>query len=1010
MEYEFLPELFLRAPYYSFARYDMDRLSQVLGDWAFRNALFLASPAFYSMLERKEFDFELLNEKEKYTLYKYYNRMCFRPVPFGSFASFSLLEWGEGSAVKLAGKERAVLHLLPDMGLFAGSGILRDEDLLVRNPTLYRVGREFRFVKSLPDENGHYRFSLEALAAEQLNIALVAQVKKKNPAAGALKEWIRQRTGCSAAAAAEYLDFLVSGQILLWQGTGGVIRDGHNTPEIAIPGWSEFWSAWQHRPWPAVNLLSAAAGQLKQLLPVDAARKSGQYFYGALERKAGGGGPGEPDKTALLAAIKVLQRFSIPATPVSLQQFAADFSERFDLEKVPLLLALDPDTGMGYGNLSAGEHPEGVLDDIPFPQAEAATERLEWTRLHRWLFGLMAAARSQAPYHPVIIREEDLEEPGLPDQKAFRPSTLYIMFRKTADHLLLEQVGSTSGTSVIGRFSAFDEEVLSLCRKLAQQEALAHPELVFADIGQLSDLHTDNINRRQRIYEYEIPVNVYSAIGEEAQLTPDDLLVSVRDGELVLESMRLGKRVIPRLATAYNYHHNELAVFRLLCDLQYQGLHAPVMLSLERFFPGLDFYPRVVFEQTILSLAKWHLDEAALNLLLKDNAGTQQQRIRLFRNRLGLPQWVSLGNNDQQLVFDLGDEPQGGFFINCLRGLKSATLLEYIIPDRSVKTGYKPLAGQFIAFLFHKERSYREITTDKRPEKTKEQRYFLLGTAWLYLKLYCTPESADRILAKVIVPFLKKNRQHIACWFFIRYSYKGHHLRLRFRTDAMPPGQLLAELNSWLKKDGYDRLVKDYTADSYRREMERYSGDLIRMTEEVFCRGSKLVCRFLTLKESGCTELTEFQLGAWTAFGMIACFLTGAAAFTDFTELIMAGFWKEFKGNKALKTALDRKYRLLREELSQLLDGSGKKGILQKTLNPLLQELISGTERVRTAARDLTGTRKSALLADLVHMQMNRTFRTAPRQQEFLVYYCLNKYTLSLIARKKKEHHPGGSA
>jgi hypothetical protein len=114
VSYEFLPELFLRAPYYSFNGYDPERLAEVLATAAFRNAVFLASPAFYLVLEAKGFAFERLGAKEKHTLCKYYNRMCFRPVPFGSFASFSLLCWGSGGAVKLSGDQEAVLHLLPD--------------------------------------------------------------------------------------------------------------------------------------------------------------------------------------------------------------------------------------------------------------------------------------------------------------------------------------------------------------------------------------------------------------------------------------------------------------------------------------------------------------------------------------------------------------------------------------------------------------------------------------------------------------------------------------------------------------------------------------------------------------------------------------------------------------------------------------------------------------------------------------------------------------------------------
>jgi hypothetical protein len=40
------------------------------------------------------------------------------------------------------------------------------------------------------------------------------------------------------------------------------------------------------------------------------------------------------------------------------------------------------------------------------------------------------------------------------------------------------------------------------------------------------------------------------------------------------------------------------------------------------------------------------------------------------------------------------------------------------------------------------------------------------------------------------------------------------------------------------------------------------------------------------------------------------------------------------------------------------------------------------------------------LLADLVHMQLNRIFRTAQRRQELLVCFCLHKFLCSWKARR----------
>ncbi|KIA90917.1 hypothetical protein OC25_23750, partial [Pedobacter kyungheensis] len=129
MVYRFLPEVFLRAPYYSFSGYDLSRLPEVLQQQAFRNAVFLASAGFYRLLEKKEFDFDRLTDKEKHSLFKYYNRMCFRSTPFGSFSSFTLLQWGSGGQVRLSEADESVLHLLPDQAMLRELKNRVDSDL-----------------------------------------------------------------------------------------------------------------------------------------------------------------------------------------------------------------------------------------------------------------------------------------------------------------------------------------------------------------------------------------------------------------------------------------------------------------------------------------------------------------------------------------------------------------------------------------------------------------------------------------------------------------------------------------------------------------------------------------------------------------------------------------------------------------------------------------------------------------------------------------------------------------
>ncbi|MDP9078831.1 MAG: lantibiotic dehydratase [Bacteroidota bacterium] len=997
--YNFLPDLFLRAPYYSFNGYDLDRLPEVLADAHFRNAVYLASPGFYKVLSAKNFDFSRLLEKEKHTLCKYYNRMCFRPVPFGSFASFTLLEWGEGDTVRLAGDEQALLHILPDESLLtahsnyapAPSG----DDLLIKSPTLYPLGREYRYIKTTPDAKGHYQFSIDALPGGQFHRSLLKQFDKGAVKTAALLGFIQKLGSCSAAEAQDYLEFLLAEQLLFPPERRHIIgsRPSAVPPQLAEGAWAQL----RNRPFSEIEPLALTAKRVNQLLPGITQKEEQALFYAALERRQESGGPGPADSEALLMAMEVLQQLALPFSPPGLEQFAKDFSARFDLEKVPLLRALDPDAGIVYGTGSQSGF-EMDFEALRFPEPPAKAPLVDWSETHRLLLRLWGSAQQQGAYAPLIIRPEDLAGLKQEPAKGLPPSTVSVMFRKTGDRLVIDYAGgAAAATALIGRFSAFSAGVHALSRKLAALEQAANPGIAFADLGQLSDSHTDNINRRQQVYPYEIPINVFPALPPENQILPQDLLVSVRGGQVILESVKLKQRVVPRLATAYNHRHNGLSLFRFLADLQYQGLSAGLTFSMEHYFPGFNFYPRVQAGEVIIHLARWHFDETLISGLAGQPAHELPAAMRRFRHEHGLPQRVSMGQTDQQLVFDFGDPREMAFFVTCIRGLKKLTLVEYLLPGRSLKCGNKPLAGQYIAFLSHPTKIYNEGLPLNLSQADK-QRNFLPGDSWLYLKLYCTPESADLLLAEVIRPLVKANRKYITTWFFIRYFDSAHHLRLRFRIAPEHQGRLLANLKKRLDRTGNSELVRDYQGDIYRREMERYGANLIDAVEAAFCAGSELVAHDTAARLAGDGSSPSGLLaGIVPAFRMAKCFFPGTGDLHGFFFLSADRFLKGFAGGNPLKVDLDNNYRRLKKDLEAALTASEipwENASLSANLRSCLEALLG-------QAANHTLAEKQALLVDLIHMQLNRVFPVKQRQQELMVHYFLEKYMASLLARSR---------
>ncbi|MDO3641252.1 lantibiotic dehydratase [Mucilaginibacter sp. L3T2-6] len=958
--YRLYEQAFLRTPVYSFLRYDPERLPELLGTPLFRNAIWLASRSFYAELEKRGFSYKDLTQKQQFTLLKYYNRMCFRPTPFGLFAAFSVVCWGHRDDLRLAGDNELRLGLLPQLQPFGdpeAPALSSGASAICTNPTLYKAGREWRYIRSV-DSGGRLLFSIGAMPGSRLLNRVISWLSGKNAGITEVSAFVSGLTGAELKEAEAFTRELISAQVLFSGSRSRLISD--ETPLIACPmspdlpadldkaaGPSVTWYAVTGRPW--------ASGTLPLL-----------------------------EGAALLAAIEGLARLTSARTETVLDRFARAFSARFGEQQVPLLLALDPDCGVNYDNLARGAGLPEIIDrmGLAVNQAEA---RQEWTATHQLLFRLTGEATAKGRGIPVVISADMLADLPLPAKPL--PPVLPVIFRKTSGRLHIEYAGGATPAALIARFSVFNGEAAQLSRDIARLEAEQNPEIIFADISQLSDPHTDNISRRRPVYPYELAVNTFNSGADQNVITPAELLISCRQGEVILECPRLGKRIVPRLASAFNYQRNQLAVFRFLCDLQHQGLCSDLSLDPGRFFPGLDYYPRIQIGETVVSPARWVIDAAGLPA---PGAPAFAEALSIIRVRQQLPQVVICGSHDQQLVFDLDNPAEADFFLRFVQGKKELILEEYIQPAKTIKTGNRPLAGQSIAFLYKEGTIYRKPEGNGTVHRKRTRRTFPPGSEWLFLKIYCTEETANEVLAVLIGPFIRENQKIITQWFFIRYNEEGHHLRLRLLINPGDNGRLLTSFREMTEVTA-GAFVQKYVVATYERELERYGGFIVA-AEAVFYRSSLLVLALISSDRRGKKEWTEFQFGIYVTALILDKLLPGDQQVLALALSVSENLFREAGGEKKLKIALDQNFRGARKAIADLLEPKVKVPVyLSGPLKDLKAALVSVTFAGETTSGQLT--------ADLVHMNLNRTFRFEPRKQEMIVWHCLYLYLSSLHAR-----------
>ena len=205
--------------------------------------------------------------------------------------------------------------------------------------------------------------------------------------------------------------------------------------------------------------------------------------------------------------------------------------------------------------------------------------------------------------------------------------------------------------------------------------------------------------------------------------------------------------------------------------------------------------------------------------------------------------------------------------------------------------------------------------------------------------------------------------------------------------------------------------------DTYEREVERYGGAAgIELAERLFHADSEAVVALL--------DLLEGDEGADARWRLALCGIDrllgdlrldagdgGAAAKLAVLTRLRRSFWREHKGDKALRVRLDRKLRGERRALEALLFGDRAGGpaaggaaaayapalaVLDRrsaALAPIAAELAA-----REAAGRLSVPR-AALAASLVHMHANRLLRSAARAHEMVLYDFLGELIESRAAR-----------
>jgi class I lanthipeptide synthase len=990
-----------------------------------REAIFVASPSLDEALEvwQKEPNSKRGRKLEP-AVVSYFSRAADRATPFGLFAGCTTGTIDAQTRLHLQARERYQRHSRLDMDYLWALAEAVERDPQLRkifvyqpNSSLYEAAGRLRLAETRLGDSGR---SYHLVAVDKSPYLTAALERAEGGAALEAIAEVLVDDEISQSEAEEYVAELVDNQLLVTdvrplvtgdEPVRGLVANLSGHPETARMGArvdearaalaaidAEGLGASPDRYRAVAAILGELPAQpdLSRMVQVDLVKPAQEATLGSRV------------VSEITRGIRILYQLAASQESDGLSRFREAFSARYQTREIPLVEALDEETGVGFERSNSPlAEASPLLAGLPFRGDDQVARR--WTARDALLLRKLAQALADGASE-IALEASDLEALA-PHQHRPLPDAFYVVATVAAEsdraiaqgafQVLLQYLGGPPGAVLLGRFCHADPTLHEFVRAHVQAEEARRPERLFAEIVHLPDGRIGNIQCRPVLRAYEIPYLGRSGAPADRQIPVTDLLVSVRDGRIVLRSRRLEREVVPRLTTAHNHDWRNLGVYRFLCALQRQEVVSALAWD---WGPLQDapFLPRVVSGRLVLSRARWNVTEAELRALGPARGADQFAAVQAWRAERRLPRYVALADRDHELVIDLDNVLSIGALAHQFRGRRQAVLVEMFPgPDALCVTGPEGRFVHELAIPFVQVGPARP-EPDSVPQATRSlvRRRFPAGSEWLYAKLYTGAGTADQVLNHLVGPLVRSSLASGAAdaWFFIRYADPDWHLRLRLHGE---PRRLYAEVLPSLEAAAAPLLEAGQLwrmqLDTYEREVERYGGDRgVELAEQVFAADSEAVLNIMGPLSGDAGLDLRWRLAMR---GMDLLFDDLGLTLEEKRSVARRArdeLGREFNIDGNFRGRVSERYRAERARLEALLDpGQAPPMPLAPGLESLRRRSLQLAPVATELGRLAQAGRLSATLTDIAmsyaHMHVNRMLRSAQRAQELVLYELLDR-------------------
>jgi len=671
MSYQIFPFFSFRIPLLPFSgqyiKNDRNALFHHFSNPKIQEAIFLASPVLFRELQKLS-QATSKNDKEAerviHSFTRYLSRMQTRCTPFGLFAGCGVGETGgTNTAIHMQDtcQRKTRLDMLYLYTLY--DAILQMPDIREKiknypNSSLYLWGKRYRYVETEYLPSGVTYHLSETSSSFHLKKAL--KIATNGAVMMDLVNCLVSNVNTKEDAT-EFINDLINAQVLTGELSKSITGNDYFERMVCmIESIND-----NNRILPILKEIQFA---LKKIDHGNSGINAYQYIQSLVERIEVpykeqylfqvdmirttndanlGNGTIEDLKSALifLNRIKVLKKNEL------LDKFRQDFLSRYEEREIPLMEALDTESGLGYPSKSADGDLTPLIENFRLPQQTDENNSYNTNKFQSILYKKAFECLSKGQQE-IVFFDDDVKDFTINWNDL--PPTIYTIFeiiRSNSDNNLIHlHFFSGSGANVLARFAHADEKMDSFVKKIAEKEQTLTSDYILAEVVHLPEARLSNVLFRPHIRDFEIVYLSSSDMPCEKKLHVSDLLLSVRNNRIILRSKKTGKEIIPWLTTAHVYHFG-LPVYRFLCDMQKQGRRYGSNFDWGSY--SQNYRPRVRYKNIILSPASWIITRDELkHLFIIQEDDNLLSEIEVWRNQHQIPRYVLMIESDQKLWVD----------------------------------------------------------------------------------------------------------------------------------------------------------------------------------------------------------------------------------------------------------------------------------------------------------------------------------------------------------------------